>query len=140
MKTALVLALATALALGGCTAVASAADGIVEKYWKLVELNGKPVPTLEREPHMILKADGRVNGFGGCNVFTGGYTLDAATSRLSFGQVASTMMACAAGMEVEQAFHEVLKRTDSYALDGDRLVLIRARMAPLARFEAVYLR
>ena len=49
-------------------------------------------------------------------------------------------MACAAGMEVEQAFHEVLRNADSFALDGDRLVLNRARMAPLARFEAVYLR
>ncbi len=138
MKTVLLLALAAVLSLGG--RAATAADGIAEKYWKLVELNGKPVPTLEREPHMILKADGRVNGFGGCNAFTGDYKLDAATLRLSFGQIASTMMACAAGMEVEQAFHEVLRNADSFALDGDRLVLNRARMAPLARFEAVYLR
>ena len=138
MKTVRVLALAAALVLGGCTA--ALADGIVEKYWKLVELNGKPVPSLKREPHMILKADGHVNGFGGCNAFTGGYTLDASASRISFGQIASTMMACVAGMDVEQAFHEVLRRADSYALDGDRLVLIRARRAPLARFDAVYLR
>lgn len=138
MKTTLVLALAAILALGGCTA--PGANGITEKYWKLVEVNGKPVPPLEREPHMILKADGRVNGFGGCNAFTGSYKLDAPASRISFGQIASTMMACAASMEVEQAFHEALRHTDSYTLDGDRLVLIRARMAPLARFEAVYLR
>lgn len=138
MKTAFVLALAAILTLGGCTA--AGAEGITEKYWKLVELNGKPVPTLEREPHMILKADGRVNGFGGCNVFTGSYKLDAATLRVSFGQIASTMMACAAGMEVEQAFHEALRHADSYTLAGDRLALGRARMAPLARFEAVYLR
>lgn len=138
MKTVLVLALAAVVTLGGCTA--AVADGIVEKYWKLVELNGKPVPPLDREPHMILKADGRVSGFGGCNAFTGDYKIDASASRLSFGQIASTMMACEAGMDVEHAFHEALSRTDSYTLDGDRLVLIRARMAPLARFEAVYLR
>jgi len=138
MKTAFVLALAAIFTLGGCTM--AAADGIVEKYWKLVELNGKPVPSLEREPHMILKADGRVNGFGGCNAFTGDYKLDASASRLGFGQIASTMMACAAGMDVEQAFHEALRRVDSYMLDGDRLMLARARMAPLARFEAVHLR
>jgi heat shock protein HslJ len=138
MKTAFVLALAAILALGGCTA--AGADGIAGKYWKLVELNGKPVPSLEREPHMILKADGKVNGFGGCNAFTGTYTLDAPASRISFGQIASTMMACMTGMDMEQAFHEVLRHADSYTLDGDRLALNRARMAPLARFEAVYLR
>lgn len=116
-------------------------DGVTEKYWKLIELRGRPVPKLEREPHLILKAEGgRVNGFGGCNGFTGSYELDEAVSRIRFGQVASTMMACPSGMEVEKAFHEVLRIVDNYSLNGDRLTLNRARMAPLARFEAVYLR
>jgi heat shock protein HslJ len=43
-------------------------------------------------------------------------------------------------MEVETAFHDVLKMVDNYSLSGDRLTLNRARMAPLARFEAVHLR
>lgn len=116
-------------------------QGITEKYWKLVELNGQPVPKLEREPYLILKAEGnRVNGFGGCNNFGGTYTLDEAASRISFGHMASTMMACAQGMEVEGAFHEVLGKADNYSLNGDSMTLNRARMAPLARFEAVYLR
>jgi hypothetical protein len=42
-------------------------------------------------------------------------------------------------MDVEEAFHEVLRAVDNYSLDGKRLTLNRARMAPLARFEAVYL-
>lgn len=117
------------------------ADGVTEKYWKLVELNGRPVPVLEREPYLILKAEGgRVNGFGGCNTFTGSYEIDEAASRIRFGDIASTMMACPAGMDVESAFHEVLRTADNYSLNGDRLTLNRARMAPLARFEAVYLR
>ena len=123
------------------TKVADGADGMVtEKYWKLVELNGKPVPKLEREPHLILKAEGgRVNGFGGCNGFAGTYELDEARSRIRFGKLASTMKACASGMEVEDAFHRVLQTVDNYSLSGDRLSLNKARMAPLARFEAVYL-
>ena len=116
-------------------------DGVTEKYWKLVELRGQPVPTLDREPYLILKAEGgRVNGFGGCNTFTGSYKLDEAASRIRFGQIATTMMACRSGTEVEKAFHEVLRPVDNYSLSGDRLTLNRARMAPLARFEAVYLR
>ncbi|PTD24253.1 META domain-containing protein [Sphingomonas fennica] len=117
------------------------AGHLTETYWKLVELNGRPVPRLEREPYLILKAEGgRVNGFGGCNSFSGSYTVDEAASRISFGQVASTMMACVSGMDVEQAFHRVLGQADNYSLNGDHLTLNRARMAPLARFEAVYLR
>jgi heat shock protein HslJ len=122
--------------------LASAPDhGVVDRYWKLVELNGKPVTNLKREPWFILGAkDGRVSGFGGCNRFTGAFTLDEAASRIRFSQMATASMACIAGMEEEDALHEVLRNVDNYSLSGDTLTLNRARMAPLARFEAVYLR
>jgi heat shock protein HslJ len=121
--------------------LARLSDGVTEKYWKLTELNGRPVPVLEREPHLILHVkDRRVSGFGGCNAFAGSYEIDEAAGRIRFSQIAATMMACASGMEVEKAFHGVLRAADNYSLNGDRLTLNRARMAPLARFEAVYLR
>jgi heat shock protein HslJ len=115
------------------------AEGIVGRYWKLVELNGKPLPSLMRTPWLTLDAkEGRVSGFGGCNHFSGAYTLDEATLRLSFQQMISTQMACIAGEDVERALYEVLDKMDNYGLTGDQLSLHRARMAPLARFEAVY--
>lgn len=116
-------------------------EGVTGKYWKLVELNGRPVPTLKREPHLVLEAeDGRVHGFGGCNTFTGSYRIEEAVSRIRFAQIASTLMSCLPSeMDVEKAFQEVLFTADNYAFEGDRLTLHRARMAPLARFEAVYL-
>lgn len=129
----------------GCTTLpeppdAKPSDGITEKYWKLVELRGQPVARLEQEPHLILKAqEGRVTGFSGCNNFTGTYTLDAASARISFGPLAMTRKFCATGMDVERAFSEVLGEADNYSLSGDNLTLNRARMAPLARFEAVYM-
>lgn len=135
-----------AICLGGCAAPGGGAgdrpdaDGITEKYWKLVELNGQKVPQLEREPSMTLRVEGgRVSGFGGCNSFTGAYTLEKAVSRIRFGQIAATLRACVAGMDTEAAFMEALRATDNYSLSGDSLSLNRARMAPLARFEAVYL-
>ncbi len=116
-------------------------ERITEKYWKLVELNGQPVPALEREPHLILKGEGgRVTGYGGCNSFAGTYTLDEAASRIRFAPLVSTERACAEGMEVEMAFHDVLSRADNFSLNGDHMTLNRARMAPLARFEVVWLR
>lgn len=110
---------------------------VTETRWKLVELNGKKVTALDRDPYLVLSgADGRMNGFGGCNAFGGPYQIDEARLRLRFGEVASTMRACLAGMAEERELHEVLRRTDSYALDGTTLSLTVARMAPLARFEA----
>lgn len=113
---------------------------LVEKYWKLTELMGKSVVTPEggKEAFMILKMEGnRVNGNSGCNTFNGSYTLKPG-NRIQFSQMASTMMMCL-NMETEKKMNEVLGMADNYVVNGDTLVLNRARMAPLARFVAVYL-
>jgi heat shock protein HslJ/uncharacterized lipoprotein NlpE involved in copper resistance len=112
-------------------------DSVAGKRWRLVELNGRPVQKLEREPYFVLGAEGRVSGFGGCNVFTGTYELDEPKLRIRFGKLASTMLACERGMDVEKAFHQAMERADNFSRSGERLTLNRARMAPLAGFEAV---
>lgn len=143
MKRHAILAVLAGAALLGACASPSTAPGQAdptEKYWKLVEVNGQAVPKLTREPHLILKAEGaRVTGFAGCNGFGGNYELDAAQSRIRFNGIVGTLMACEHGMAVEKAFHEVLRQADGYSQAGDRLTLNRAA-APLARFEAVYMR
>ncbi len=115
---------------------------IVEKYWKLVEINGKPVKVAEgmSEPHLILKTDeNRVIGNGGCNAFNGKYELNEGHLRLRFDQVAATLKACH-DMSVEDEFMKVIGMVDNYATDGKYLYLHKARMAPLAKLEVVYLR
>lgn len=115
--------------------------GLVEKYWKLTELFGEPVATPEggKEAHMILSMDGnRIHGNSGCNTFNGTYELKPG-NRITFSKMASTMMMCV-NMDTETKMHQVFETADSYVLNGDSLVLNRARMAPLARFVAVYLR
>ncbi len=115
---------------------------ITEKYWKLVELYGQKVvmgENQQREVYVILKTeDNRIQGFGSCNTFSGHYQL-LDGNRIRFLNVAATKMACPE-MQTEVQFFEVLEKADSYHLDGDRLALHRARMAPIARFEAVYFR
>lgn len=114
-------------------------SGITEKYWKLTEIMGKPVPAdFIKEPHMILKAGiGRFNATGGCNSIGGSYTLKD-HSRISFSNAISTQMACP-NMKTESQFLKVLEMADSYFYRNDTLVLNRARMAPLARFVTVWL-
>lgn len=114
---------------------------LTETYWKLIELNGNPVPPPPegaREIHIVLRNDeSRVTGFAGCNAMTGTYIVQEG-QRLKFSRIASTLMACEQ-MEIEKAFGEMLERVDSYSIKGDNLSLNRIRMAPMARFEAVYL-
>lgn len=113
---------------------------ILEKYWKLVEINGKPVTPsdeMNREAFMILAMDNKVTGNSSCNSFMGSYEL-LEGNRITFSQIASTMMACM-NMDIEKQLFEVLERADNYTLNNDTLMLNKARMAPLAVFEAVYL-
>ena len=51
----------------------------------------------------------------------------------------STKMACPR-MEIEMEFLATLEKADNFNVTGDMLELNRARMAPLARFEAVYMK
>lgn len=114
-------------------------DAITNKYWKLTELMGTPVTINEssKEAYMTLKPNGKVNGNFGCNTFSGTYTLRMG-NRITFSPMAATMMMCMS-METEAKFSEVLGIVDNFSINGDTLTLNKARMAPLARFEAVYM-
>lgn len=109
-------------------------------YWKLTRLGDEPVIVGERqrEPHLVLRSeDRRVSGFGGCNRLMGGYTLDG--SSIEFSQMASTMMACAEGADVERAFTEALGRVRSWRLIGHHLDFFDQAGDLVARFEARYM-
>jgi len=110
-------------------------------YWKLVEAGGQPVTTGpdRREAQMTLSLeDMRVKGFSGCNGFSGTYTVSG--NNLTFGNVMSTKMACADGMNVENRFFAAMSATATYAIAGERLELRDAAGKVVARFESVYLR
>lgn len=107
------------------------------REWRLVELMGQPVAAGAggRRPSLVVSAEGRsVSGFAGCNSYGGSLTLGE-PQRLRFGPLAATLRACAEGMALEQQFLQVLSQADSYHAEAGRLQLLRARMAPLARFE-----
>jgi heat shock protein HslJ len=120
----------------------TSADGpaLTGTQWRLVELNGKPVEkSADPNRDITMKLDkgtGRIAGYSGCNNFTGSFT-SASASRISFSPMAGTRKACMDGMEREAEFLKVFETADNYSLSGSTLSLNKARMAPLARFEAV---
>lgn len=118
-----------------------ATSTLLDTHWVLTQLNGQPITLAanQREPSLVLHtAQARVAGYSGCNRLAGQFTLK--DSRLSFGSLAGTMMACAEGGELEQQFLEALPQVVSYTITGVHLELKNAKGAALARFEARPLR
>jgi len=115
-------------------------DPLFDNQWKLIELMGKPIPSavapLQDITLKFTKDGNRVSGYSGCNNYNGGFSIPA-PSRLSFAQMISTMKACMNNMEVEAEYLKMLQSVDNYAINGNILSLHKARMAPLAKFEAV---
>jgi len=109
-------------------------------YWKLTYLERARVAAQpgQREPHMVLGApEGQVQGFAGCNGFFGGYEIR--DGGIHFSRMGATMMACAEGMETEDAFLKALAAAERHEIVGEYLLLYQGNRL-LARFEAVYLR
>lgn len=110
---------------------------LTNTYWRLTELMGTsigPTPADKKEIHIRLKDNGDLEGFAGCNGIGGKYEVKPG-DRIAITNVIGTMIACP-DLETENKLLELLKTADNYNLNGNRLVLNRARMAPLARFEA----
>lgn len=116
---------------------ASHTASLANTRWQLTELMGKPISALSKTPYLILdKKTNKYSGFSGCNHIAGRYIAQK-LNRLHFSQGASTLMACVNGMDTESQLIKVLSMTDSYSIYKKELQLYRARMAPLAKFEAV---
>lgn len=146
-KFALATLLASTMILTGCagidaTSAGGAGDEPLENtYWKLVAVGERQAVTVtdESEPHLVLHAEeARLAGSTGCNRMMGGYELDG--DQLSFGQLATTMMACPGDvMEFERAFLDALGEVAGWQVEGENLTLVDDEGEARARFEAVHL-
>ncbi len=116
-------------------------EGITNKYWKLKKLEGEEVkmtPNQEREQYFIIRDDGTISGFSGCNYFSGNCILEKDKSRIRFENILSTLIACPDMQTNESKFIKVFELTDNYTISGDNLILNVGKRAPLAEFEAIY--
>jgi uncharacterized lipoprotein YbaY/heat shock protein HslJ/uncharacterized lipoprotein NlpE involved in copper resistance len=116
-------------------------DPLENTYWKLTRLGDAPVTVAsrQREPHFILNPETRrVGGSGGCNRLVGSYELNG--DRLTFGQMAGTMMACPEGGDTEKAFLEALRQVQTWKIVGQHLQLFDAAGNLVGRFEARHMK
>lgn len=111
---------------------------LVEKYWKMTELNGAAIPEgkLDRDVFITFRTQGnRVNGNSGCNNFFGSYEVDGNNMKLS--QMGSTMMMCP-NIEIENQVNAIFEKINQFSIVEDSLTLSQGEEA-LAKFVVVYL-
>lgn len=109
-------------------------------YWKLLSVGGREIimdEKQEREASFQLRAgSGQAKGFGGCNSFSGAYSLNG--NELLFMPLAATMRACVSGMKTELAFFAVLESTAYFSINEESLTLFSENKEPIAQFAAIY--
>jgi heat shock protein HslJ len=125
-------------------AVPAALDG---PLWQLTRLRGQDAQALAGLPTGVTVRfeAGQVQGFGGCNQFAGGYTIEG--DRLTLPPLAGTMMACAPPlMAIETAFMGAFTGVLRYRVAEGRLTLTAESetdpklvfaAAPPPRFEGI---
>jgi len=101
--------------------------------WKLVELGGKKIPAnaTSKQMYLILKSDSTVSGNGGCNAFSGTYSLGK-NNEIIFGELVRTNILCP-GIDYEKSYLNAIAKTDHYEIVGNEL-LLQNKLTSLAKF------
>ena len=94
------------------TAPAVAGDALANTHWRLVSFGpeGEQTPALPSAAVTLdFGADGHAGGRGGCNSYGGTYAVRG--DKVTFGEIASTLMACAdqATMDQEKRYLAMLR-------------------------------
>ena len=107
--------------------------------WMLTEVDGGPVTVAkdDKRPYFVLVSDGTLEGFAGCNGFSGKY-VSQGDGKFDLSHMVSTMMACPQ-IAVEQKFIQALEQADRYESVGTSLFLYRGD-AMLAKLRAAIIR
>jgi heat shock protein HslJ len=91
--------------------------------WRLIQLNGENIAA-DGNYRMTLGADGHIAGIGDCNNFSGSFTQNVKVLKIGSNLVSTRKMCL--NQERENKFLKMLGEIDSYSIDGDRLMLIKA--------------
>ncbi len=133
---------ATAL-MASCSNANKAAGGSnseadLYKTWQLVEVDGLPVDTagLMRPAQFTFdKANSRISGSAGCNMITGGFTLEA-PNKITLSKLAATRMMCQGKMQYEDKFMQTSENIKTWSVTDGVLTLGTADGKTLVRLTA----
>lgn len=90
--------------------------------WVIQYIAGFDLEQTERKASLSFSdTSTRYGGYSGCNMFGGEFELKGKS--LHFSNALSTKRACMPGMKTENAVFRMLEATNSYSLEGDKLLL-----------------
>lgn len=101
--------------------------------WKLTVLSGDSL-TLEAVPHLSFRKGDQLSGSTGCNRFGSTYNMN--DYQLTFDKLMKTKKNCDDLQEMEKQFLKALKRTSSYRISGQELLLFDKKSRLLMRLVA----
>jgi heat shock protein HslJ len=133
MRKIFVILILVAVNLSACSGLSSQPD-LKGTSWILTRIQGQPVVSTPA-PTLVF-ADGKVSGNASCNSFGGTYERGSGEA-LKFGQMMSTLMACAdpARMDQETKYLGVLGQVAQYRMENSQLYLYDQAGLLLAEFK-----
>jgi heat shock protein HslJ len=114
-----------AVLLAGCGGGPGAqADPLANTRWRLAAIGGADLPALASTPVTLeFDGEGKAGGNSGCNSYGGSY--EASGERITFRDIASTLMACTdpGVMELEQAYLAALNTAERFEVSETGLTI-----------------
>ena len=95
---------------------------LMDNSWFLISIAGKEIPLSEDQKRPFLRLaveENRMEGFAGCNRFAGNYFIRG--EFFIFNKMITRRMACVHGIELEDAFLQVLSGTRRYHIEKNIL-------------------
>lgn len=133
IKSALVLFTTASISCNSSKGAATAKT-MADTTWKLVRMNGKAVNAADYSDKGMPTAtfkDGQLSGYGGCNSYSGTYTLKE-DGAIKIGPVMSTKMFCNKGSEGETEYYQALDKVNTAKTEGNSLILLNGSTELLA--------
>lgn len=98
-------------------------EDLANKVWKLeyLKLNRVEVGIEKIIPTIEFEMESKVSGFGGCNEYNAGFSLDGRIIKI--GEIGSTKMLCPQGTELESNYFEVLNMEMQALFSEGKLML-----------------
>lgn len=129
MKTTHILLLGLFLLIVSCGTIQTGDSAIssLQNEWILQD-NNVAQSGLNSEPITLIfdaEAENRVNGFAGCNWYSGSYSVT--ENIIEFSQMASTKRACP-DLALEDEFLKLLNDVDRFEIRGNNLYLYKDKL------------
>lgn len=105
----------------GCDSTADPPDGILDRYWFLVEAPEAPTLWVPGETNLYLSSDGAFDAFATCNTYFGTHSLRGG-GQISIDPQHSTYVGCDRDFEIE--YEQRLESTNRYEYDERRSRLV----------------